>query len=212
MDQNREPLVPERILHYFPLISEIQKERFSRLEGIYRNWNQMINVISRKDMDNFIEHHVLHSLAIAMVFRFQAGSSIIDVGTGGGFPGIPLAILFPEVKFTLIDSIWKKIKVVIAAAEELGLNNVRPVHGRVEDEKSKYEYVISRAVTNFPAFAAMTSKNIILRKGKTGIIYLKGGDLTSELADYKDKVKVWNISEFYSEPFFETKKIVYLPF
>jgi len=174
----------------------------------------MINVISRKDIDNFYLHHVLHSLAIAKIISFLPGTCILDVGTGGGFPGIPLAIVFPDCEFTLIDSIEKKIKVVSAVAEELDLKNIRALRKRAEDENREYDFIVSRAVTGFQPFVKITSKNI----SKTGhndlingILYLKGGDLNKELSMFRDKVKVWDIKEYFSEPFFETKKIIYLP-
>lgn len=174
----------------------------------------MINVISRKDMDNFYTHHVLHSLAIAKLVDFVPGTTILDVGAGGGFPGIPLAILFPEVEFTLIDSIDKKIKVITAVKNELKLNNVTPLKKRVEDEKNRYHFVTGRAVMKFPEFVKITRKNIhtnSINKIANGIIYLKGGDLADELAQFAGKVNVYDINAFFDNQFFETKKIVYLP-
>jgi 16S rRNA (guanine527-N7)-methyltransferase len=206
--------VTESVFRYFPSLSTQQKDKLSQLKIIYDRWNSMVNVISRKDIDNFFIHHVLHSLAIAKVINFNRGTRIIDVGTGGGFPGIPLAILFPDAEFTLLDSIEKKIKVVKAVSEELELKNVTPLRKRIEDEKDRYQFVISRAVTQFPEFVNITSKNIS-RSGsdslKNGILYLKGGDLTNELSRFKNKITLWNISDFFDEPFFETKVIVYLP-
>lgn len=204
----------DTVFRYFPMLADSQKEKLSQLKPIYDNWNSMINVISRKDMDNFFVHHVLHSLAIAKVITFLPHTEVLDVGTGGGFPGIPLAILFPDSEFTLLDSIGKKIKVVTSVVNELGLKNVRPVRKRVEEEKCKYQFVISRAVTDFPSFVKMTKKNIDKSGNNSlpnGIIYLKGGDLTKELSEYKNSAKVWNISTFFDYPFFETKKIIYLP-
>jgi len=206
--------VSERIFRYFPLLSELQKDKLSQLKQIYDRWNSMINVISRKDMDNFIVHHVLHSMAIGKIITFLPGTKILDVGTGGGFPGIPLAILFPDSEFTLLDSIEKKIKVVSAVSEELDLQNVIPLRKRVEDERNKYKFVISRAVSEFRGFVSITSKNID-KSGtnslRNGILYLKGGDLSAELSPFRNRVTVVNINSFFDDPYFETKKIVYLP-
>ena len=204
----------ENIFRYFPLLSTVQKEKLSGLKKIYDHWNSMINVISRKDMDNFFIHHVLHSLAIAKVINFLPGTSILDVGTGGGFPGIPLAILFPDSEFTLLDSIEKKIKVVKAVSDELDLINVSPVRKRIEEENGKFHFVISRAVTRFPEFVNLARKNVSKAGNNSldnGILYLKGGDLSDELSFFQGKVTVWQIRDFFKESFFETKVIVYLP-
>jgi 16S rRNA (guanine527-N7)-methyltransferase len=205
--------VSETVLRYFPDLSAIQKEKLLALRDIYTTWNGRINVISRRDMDNFMVHHLLHSLSIAKIISFTPGTAIMDVGTGGGFPGIPLAILFPESEFTLLDSIEKKIRVVTAVAEELRLENVIPVRKRVEEEKNKFHFVISRAVTDFRAFARLTLKNIAGESFNTlgnGIIYLKGGGIEPEAAAFGRRLAVWEISDFFAEPFFETKKILYL--
>ncbi|MBG0861077.1 MAG: 16S rRNA (guanine(527)-N(7))-methyltransferase RsmG [Bacteroidales bacterium] len=206
--------MPETIFRYFPELSSVQRERFSRLKDIYDQWNSRINVISRKDMDNFIIHHVLHSLSVARVISFVPGTSILDVGTGGGFPGIPLAILFPESEFRLLDSIEKKIKVVTAVIGELELKNVKPLRKRAEEEKGRYDFIVSRAVTSFPRFVKLISKNL-LRDGKNslgnGIFYLKGGDLDPELSSYTDRITIWEIRDFFGEQYFQTKKIIYLP-
>ena len=200
---------------YFTGLSERQLEQFQQLEGLYREWNEKINVISRKDMDFFGIHHVLHSLAIAKVIRFKAETRVMDVGTGGGFPGIPLAILFPEVEFYLVDSIGKKIKVVQGVAEALGLTNVRAEQTRVEQTAGGQDFIVSRAVTAFPAFVALTRKRIrenSFNDLSNGILYLKGGDFEEEIRDFKDKISVYNIPDFFEEEFFETKKLIYMKF
>ena len=203
----------EEIFRYFPSLTRIQKEQLSELGPIYTRWNSMINVISRKDMDNFMLHHVLHSMALARVISFASGTTILDVGTGGGFPGIPLAIMFPDSGFTLLDSIEKKIKVVASVADELGLKNVTPLRRRVEDENGKYHFIVSRAVTDFQSFVKMTLKNLDkhhINSLRNGILYLKGGDLSGEMSVYANRLTLWDIRNFFSEPYFETKKILYL--
>jgi 16S rRNA (guanine527-N7)-methyltransferase len=206
--------MPESIFRYFPELSIVQRAGLSRLRNIYELWNSKINVISRKDMDNFFIHHVLHSLSIAKVISFLPGTTVLDVGTGGGFPGIPLAIVFPESEFILLDSIGKKIKVASAVSEELALKNVKLLRKRAEQEKGKYDFIVSRAVTVFPRFVKLTSKNLIKNGNnslKNGILYLKGGELDRELTQFRNRVTVWEISDFFSEPYFQTKKIIYLP-
>lgn len=205
--------MPEIIEKYFPGLTSMQKDQFSMLKPLYQEWNGKINVISRKDMDNFSIHHVLHSLSIAEIIRFAPGTTVLDAGTGGGFPGIPLAILFPDTQFTLLDSIQKKIKVVTEISLKLELKNVIPVRARVEEHRGRYDFVISRAVTSFPEFIRLTAGRI--GEGgentlKNGIIYLKGGDLTDELGSFVDRVRIWDIRQFFGESFFETKKIIYL--
>jgi len=185
-----------------------------RLDGLYRSWNERINIISRKDIDHLYLHHVLHSLSIARFITFRPGTRILDAGTGGGFPGIPLAIFFPETDFILADSIAKKITVVEAVTRELGLANVRPFRGRVEEINDKFDFIVSRAVTALPEFYRWVHP-LVLPGGfndiPNGIIYLKGGDLSGELDLFKEKAGVINISDYFEEPFFETKKIIFIP-
>jgi 16S rRNA (guanine527-N7)-methyltransferase len=206
--------MPEAIFRYFPSLSPLQKNKIAMLQSLYIRWNSMINVISRKDMDNFFIHHVLHSLSIAKIISFKSGTCILDVGSGGGLPGIPLAIMFPESKFMLLDSVKKKISVISAIAGELDLENVTTAWKRAEDEESKYDFITGRAVMQFNKFVKLTTKNILSNGNnrlKNGIIYLKGGAIDEELAEFRDKITVWNIKEFFNESFFVTKKIIYLP-
>ena len=203
----------EEIIKQFPNLTDNQLLQFHKLEALYHDWNAKINVISRKDIDELYTKHVLHSLAIAKVQPFEPGTYILDVGTGGGFPGIPLAILFPETRFYLIDVIAKKIKVVQAVADGLGLKNVKAEQMRAENAKGDYDFIVSRAVTNMPDFYSWV-KNKIKKQNKhalhNGILYLKGGDLTEELKDFP-KATEYNIADFFSDSFFETKKVVHLP-
>ena len=204
----------EIIKKYFSGLTEQQVTAFSKLQPLYSEWNSQINVISRKDIDELYERHVLHSLGIAKFIRFTPGTKILDVGTGGGFPGIPLAILFPEVQFHLVDSIGKKIKVVKAVAENLQLANVTAEQVRAEQLKEKYHFIVSRAVTKLPEFVGWVSKMIARDQHNAvpnGILYLKGGSLDTEIKPYRKKVMVQELSEWFDEPFFETKKLVYLP-
>lgn len=204
----------EIIRNYFPNLSTEQIEQFNQLQALYTFWNAQINVISRKDLDEFYERHVLHSLGIAKVCSFVPGTEILDIGTGGGFPGIPLAILFPEVQFHLVDSIGKKIKVVHEVAKTLGLNNVTATHARAEEIKEKYDFIVSRAVTAMPAFIPWTKgkmKTENRNELKNGILYLKGGDLEEELSATKKPYTLHPLSKFFTEPFFETKYVVHMP-
>lgn len=203
----------EQILHYFPTLTEKQKEQFAALDALYRDWNAKINVISRKDIDNIYEHHILHSLGIAKVIRFRPGSSVLDIGTGGGFPGIPLAILFPEVKFHLLDSIGKKVKVAQAVAEAIGLENVRCSHRNVMEDKEKYDFVVSRAVMQMSDLVKLIRKNVHHEQKNSlpnGVICLKGGDIQSEMRPFKHCCEVWPLSTYFEEEFFETKKVAYV--
>lgn len=201
------------LLHYFKDLNAQQKEQLSALKPLYEDWNAKINVISRKDTEQFYERHVLHSMGIAKVCQFNPGAEVLDIGTGGGFPGIPLSILFPETQFHLVDSIAKKILVVNEVAAALGLDNVKADQARAEKLKGQYDFIVSRAVTQMPRFMMWTRGK--LRKGNAagsmanGILYLKGGDLSEELAAFP-KAKQYALSKFYQEEFFETKKVVYL--
>ena len=206
-------MTAETIFEYFPNLSENQKEQFEKLEELYKDWNQKINVVSRKDIDELYLRHVLHSLGIAKFITFNEGSKILDVGTGGGFPGIPLAILFPEAHFTLVDSIGKKIKVVDEVVEGLQLANVKTINARVEEIPGQFDFIVSRAVAAMPTFVHWVKGKI--KKESThsirnGILYLKGGDLLEELKDYKT-AEVYKLTDYFKEDFFETKKMVYLP-
>ena len=201
------------ILAYFPDLTDVQKEQFEKLDFLYHDWNEKINVISRKDIDSLYTKHILHSLGIAKIMKFEPGAYVLDVGTGGGFPGIPLAILFPETRFYLIDVIAKKIKVVQGVAEALGLKNVKAEQLRAENVKGDFDFIVSRAVTNMPDFVSWI-KDKIKKQNKhslpNGILYLKGGDLTEELKDFP-KATEYNLADFFTDEFFETKKVVHLP-
>ncbi len=204
---------PDIISRYFPTLSPRQKEQFEQLGDLYKEWNSQINVISRKDMDHFYEHHVLHSLGIAKIISFESGTKLLDVGTGGGFPGIPLAILFPECEFHLVDSIQKKIKVVQAVADSLGLKNVRADAVRAEQVKGKYDFVISRAVTRMKPFLQWITNEISPQQHNglsNGVLYLKGGNLSDEMSEIRRNFEIYDLSDYFSEDFFETKKVVYV--
>ena len=203
----------DEILKYFPYLTDIQKEQFLKLDLLYHDWNEKINVISRKDIDALYTKHILHSLGIAKILKFEPGTYVLDVGTGGGFPGIPLAILFPETRFYLIDVIAKKIKVVQAVAEGLELKNVKAEQMRAENVKGDFDFIVSRAVTNMPDFVSWVKTKIKKNNKhelKNGILYLKGGDLTEELKDFP-KATEYSLADFFEDEFFETKKVVHLP-
>ena len=203
----------ETILKYFPKISDRQKEQFTALYDLYYDWNSKINVISRKDIENLYLHHVLHSLAIAKYITFKPGTTIMDMGCGGGFPGIPLAIMFPEVEFHLVDSIGKKVRVAGEIAAAIGLTNVRTSHSRAEDIKEKYSFVVSRAVMQLPDLVKICRKNISKEQNNAlpnGIICLKGGDMTAETKPFKNCCDITDISTFFGEEFFKDKKVVYV--
>ena len=201
------------ILKYFPDLTEEQKRQFAALYDLYLDWNSKINVISRKDIENLYEHHVLHSLGIAKVIRFRPGTQIMDLGTGGGFPGIPLAILFPEVQFHLVDSIGKKVRVASEIASSIGLKNATCRHARAEEEKGKFDFVVSRAVMPLTDLLKIIRKNISSKQQNAlpnGLICLKGGELGNETMPVKNKTTLWDLKEFFEEEFFETKKVVYV--
>ena len=201
------------IFKYFPNLTEKQRAQVEQLEALYRDWNAKINVISRKDIDNLYEHHVLHSLGIARIIRFKPGTRVLDIGTGGGFPGIPLAILFPETEFKLIDSIGKKVKVAQAVAEAIGLENVACEHRNVVEERARYDYVVSRAVMTAPELVKLIRKNVHHEQHNAlpnGLLCLKGGDLEEELRPFGSRCDQWDLSQFFEESFFETKKAIYI--
>lgn len=203
----------ESIIKYFPNISERQKEQFGALYDLYYDWNSKINVISRKDIENLYLHHVLHSLAIAKYITFKPGTTIMDMGCGGGFPGIPLAIMFPEVQFHLVDSIGKKVRVAGEIAKAIGLTNVRTSHSRAEEIKDKYSFIVSRAVMQLPDLVKICRKNISRTQENVlpnGIICLKGGDMTSETQPFRNSCEIVDVSTFFDEEYFKDKKVVYV--
>ncbi len=203
----------EIISKYFPDLSEEQHRQFAALYDLYTDWNAKINVISRKDIENLYEHHVLHSLGIARIIRFRSGSNVMDLGTGGGFPGIPLAILFPETKFHLVDSIGKKVRVATEVANSIGLKNVTFRHARAEEEKQKFDFVVSRAVMPLSDLIKIIKKNISVKQQNSipnGLICLKGGELENEAMPFKNKTVMYNLNEEFEEEFFKTKKVVYV--
>jgi 16S rRNA (guanine527-N7)-methyltransferase len=203
----------EIIEHYFPNLNPLQKVQFGALKSLYEEWNSQINVISRKDMENFYIHHVLHSLGIAKVITLTSGTKILDAGTGGGFPGIPLAIMFPKAQFILADSIGKKIKVVKAVADALELNNVDPRQARVDELTEKFDFVVSRAVTALPQFTEWVWPRIVAgghNNLPNGILYLKGGDFEEELTQFKIPPNIYDLNLYFSEPYFDTKKLVHI--
>jgi len=204
----------EILFHYFPDLTELQKSQFGKLQALYGEWNEKINVISRKDIDNLYVNHVLHSLGIAKVNSFKAGAKILDVGTGGGFPGIPLAILFPETQFHLVDSIGKKITVVQQVSDALVLKNVKAEQIRAEQIKGEYDFIVSRAVTRLKEFYGWVHRKVKKQSVHSlynGILYLKGGDLDEEMAELKKPHQIFELSDYFTEEFFETKKVVYVP-
>ena len=204
----------EKITKYFPQLTEEQLRQYEALDALYRDWNSKINVISRKDIDNLYEHHVLHSLAIAKMVNLRPGTQVLDMGTGGGFPGIPLAIMFPECRFKLIDGTGKKIRVAQEVAQAIGLKNCEPQHLRGEDEKGRYDFVVSRAVMPLPDLAKIVRKNMAREQRNAlpnGIVCLKGGDLQSELQPFRHIVDTAELSQWFSEEWFKQKYVIYLP-
>ena len=208
MDNNRWTIINE----YFEALTTEQQRQFEALGNLYEDWNSKINVISRKDIDNLYEHHVLHSLGIAKIINFKPGTMVMDLGTGGGFPGIPLAIFFPEVKFHLIDSIGKKVRVASEISRSIGLKNVSFAHERAEEEKGKFDFVVSRAVMSLEDLVRLTRKNISKKQQNAlpnGIICLKGGELERGVTRLKDRSLIWDLSDYFKETYFETKKVVF---
>ncbi len=203
------------IKKYFPNLTEKQLQQFGQLQELYSFWNSQINVVSRQDIENLYEKHILHSLGIAKVMKFKPGTEILDVGTGGGFPGIPLAILFPDCQFHLVDSIGKKIKVVTEVSQAIGLTNLTAQHERAENVANDYDFIVSRAVTRLKPFYGWIKEKITKNQFndlKNGILYLKGGDLTEELDEFGGRYKLYDLADYFTEEFFETKKVVYVPF
>ena len=204
----------DQIIKHFPELTQRQREQFAAMGPLYEDWNSKINLVSRKDMANLYEHHILHSLAIAKVQPFKPMADVLDVGTGGGFPGVPLAVMFPETNFLLVDSIGKKIKVVRDVVEKLGLANCRAEQERAEAVEGEFDFVVSRAVTTLKEFAGWVEPKISrsnYHELRNGILYLKGGDLTAEVKPFRNKVHLWNVSDFFDGEWFETKKVIHLP-
>ncbi len=206
-------MTPERLFEYFPNLSQEQRTQFLLLEELYKDWNQKINVVSRKDIDELYLRHVLHSLGIAKIQEFKDGAEVLDVGTGGGFPGVPLAILFPNVHFTLVDSIGKKIKVVDEVVQGLGLTNITTINARVEEVSKQFDFIVSRAVAAMPTFVHWVKGKIKKESAhnrRNGILYLKGGNLEEELLGYRT-AEIFELSDYFNEEFYDTKRVVYLP-